>query len=204
MTQNKIYPKIAITGGYASGKSTACRFLKERGYLVFSADKIFSNLLRDEDFILSIYKILDISPTYYNSKLYYDRKLVSETLFCDGEKSIKLNEFTHKRVYEIIEELYETNKNRKIAFEIPLLFEGNKQNDFDYVIVIYRNLEDRIKFGALRDKITPEQAELRIKNQIDYDNNPPSGHTYIYNNGSKADLKVEIERVIKEIERRSS
>ena len=163
MTQNKIYPKIAITGGYASGKSTACRFLKERGYLVFSADKIFSNLLRDEDFLLSIYKILDISPTYYNSKLYYDRKLVSETLFCDGEKSIKLNEFTHKRVYEIIEELYETNKNRKIAFEIPLLFEGNKQNDFDYVIVIYRNVEDRIKFGALRDKIHPNKQNFALK-----------------------------------------
>ncbi len=200
MMQNNIFPKIAITGGYASGKTTVCEIFKQNGYLVFSADAIFADLLKNDDFVLEIYKILDIQPIFNNSKLFYDRKLIASIVFNDNEKHNLLNEFTHKAVYDEINSLYVKNKGQKIVFEIPLLFESKKEKDFDLVIVVCRNLENRISSGAIRDNISLFDAELRIKNQVNYDNINSVEHTYICNDGTLSALKMEVQRVIEQIE----
>ena len=43
--RNKI---VAVTGGIGSGKSTVCKAFKNLGCLVFSADEIYSELLKDK------------------------------------------------------------------------------------------------------------------------------------------------------------
>ena len=48
MKQNK---KIAVTGGIGSGKTLFCNILKEMGCAVFSCDKIYGELIKDEEFL---------------------------------------------------------------------------------------------------------------------------------------------------------
>ena len=50
--------KIAITGSLASGKSSAAKFIKEKKYLVFSADKCVDKIYKKKNIRLLIKKKL--------------------------------------------------------------------------------------------------------------------------------------------------
>lgn len=201
MQKVKTKLKIALTGGYASGKSTVLKRFAEKGFLTYSADLIYAELLENEEFVRKISEILGISFETVNGKLYFDRRLVSGLVFNDKEKLASLNSFTHKAVYDRINEIYDNCDNCKIIFEIPLLFEDGKQDDFDLVIVVMRNAESRIRAGALRDEISEDNAVLRIKNQFDYNKIAHSEHTLIYNDGSIDALNAEVDGLIEKIER---
>ena len=54
--------------------------------------------------------------------------------------------------------------------EVPLLFEENLQNKFDYVLIVLRSLSLRVESIVKRDSMTREKALNRIQNQFDYDN----------------------------------
>ena len=52
--------KIAITGSLASGKSSAAKFIKEKKYLVFSADKCVDKIYKKKNVRLLIKKKIKI------------------------------------------------------------------------------------------------------------------------------------------------
>ena len=205
MTQNNVKKlKIAITGGYASGKSSVLTRFFERGFKTYSADTIYKDLLKNEEFVLKICEILGVPPQKIDGKLTLNKKAVSNLVFNNKEKLNKLNSFTHNRVYEVINDIYRSSIDSKLVFEIPLLFESGKEGDFDIVIVVMKNTEERAKCGAERDNISIDEAYLRIKNQYNYDNVSKSEHTLIYNDDSVEELYAKVDRVIEDIERKIS
>ena len=140
--------KIAITGGIGSGKSTVLQYLKEKSYIVFSCDEIYRDLSNTYEFIEKLKKLFP--DAIVDGKL--DRKKLSNIVFKDKEELLKLNRLTHPLIMEKL--LYEMEKaSSGVVFaEVPLLFEGNYQTKFDYVIVVVRDLNDRIEAIKLRDK----------------------------------------------------
>ena len=158
--------KVAITGGIGSGKSTVAQYLREKGYPVFSCDEIYKEIYTTEEYQL---ELLSAFPDCaVNGRI--DKQLLTQRVFSDKNALSKLNEIAHKR---IMSELYERMENvaGEIAFaEVPLLFEGGYERDFDQVIVVLRNREKRINAAVLRDKTTSEAVLKRINSQYDYDN----------------------------------
>lgn len=65
--------------------------------------------------------------------------------------------------------------------EVPLLFEGGYEGQFDEVIVVLRPTEERISALAARDGMSRREALSRMQNQFDYEKNKISGHTLLYN-----------------------
>lgn len=192
--------KIAITGGIASGKSTVAKILKSYGYDVYSADEIYSELLHDYDVIEKISLLVGVEPILKNGKLILNRKAVSEKVFKDQNLLKKLNEYTHGLVYEKIDDIVNKNRRAKILFfEIPLLFESKKDGGYDEVIVVKRNLNERIVGAMKRSGLSEKEVLERIKNQIDYDNFDFTKHTVIYNDGTLNDLEGEVEKILKKL-----
>ncbi|MBO5712648.1 MAG: dephospho-CoA kinase [Clostridia bacterium] len=190
----KVY---GITGGIGSGKSVVSSIIKGLGYTVFSADEVYTNLLKTGDFSKQIYTLLGLQ---FNSEKGFNRKEVASVVFNDKNKLKVLNTFTHDKV---MAELMRLNANEKgvIFNEVPLLFEGGYQNMYDGVIVVYRNLEDRINAVVNRDNISQEEVLKRIKNQFNYENNDISAHTIIVNDGVYENLVDNVKAVISEIEK---
>ena len=190
----KIY---AITGGIGSGKSLVSEIIKGLGYTVFSADVVYANLLKTGDFSRQIYDVLNLN---YDSEKGFDRKEVSAVVFNNESKLKLLNEFTHNKV---MNELVRLSKNETgiVFHEVPLLHENGFESRYDGVIVIYRNLEDRISSVISRDGLSKEEVLKRIKNQFDYENNDISAHTIIVNDGVKDNLTDKVKAVISEIEK---
>lgn len=192
--------KIAITGGIASGKSTVAKILKSYGYAVYSADEIYSDLLSDRDVIEKISLLVGVEPILKDGKLTLNRKAVAEKVFNDKNLLKKFNDYTHGLVYDKIDEIADKNSQAKILFfEIPLLFESGKQGDYDQVIVVKRDLKERIHGAMKRSGLSENEVKKRIKNQIDYDNFDFTKHTVIYNDGTQNDLEGEVEKILKKL-----
>lgn len=188
----KIY---AITGGIGSGKSTVAGIIKNCGYAVLSADATYANLIKTPTFSKKIYDALGLE---YNELKGFDSKEVSAAVFDNAEKLKTLNSITHNK---IISEMFKLSEScgDVVFHEVPLLFEGGYQNRYDGVIIVKRNLNDRIKSVTLRDGLTENQIKKRIKNQFDYENLTNFKHTVIENDGDLNNLKRKTMAVLDEI-----
>ena len=183
---------IAITGGIGSGKSSVLHYLSEMGYPIFSCDQIYREVIRTPAYI---HKISEAFPTcIINNTI--DRKRLGEIVFNDTDKLSLLNSIAHPL---IMESLFSKMKDCKqeVAFaEVPLLFEGNYEKHFDGVIVVCRNIEERIRSIVQRDKITKDESLQRISSQFDYDNAEnrfkKCNAISIDNNGSVEELQAKI------------
>lgn len=183
MKQNSI--RIAVTGGIGSGKSSVCNIIKERGFTVFSCDEIYSELLEVGNVTSEIAGEFG-KGILTDGKV--DKKKLSECVFNDAAKLEKLNEITHKAIFDEI--FSRAEKSDGIVFvEVPLLFEGNYQSLFDGVIVVLRKVEDRISSVVLRDGLSQADVEKRIKKQHNYDNCDFAKYYVIHNDGNFNDLE---------------
>ena len=124
---------------------------------------------------------------------------------------VKSNVFNEK----IGEIFYKLSKNYSLLFldeqllfnesafaEVPLLFENGYEKDFDGIIVVLRNIEDRIASLELRDGTEKEEILKKMAAQFDYQNNlkylkERSNIYLITNNGTVGDLEFEIEKIVK-------
>ena len=182
MKQNK---RIAITGGMGSGKSTVARFIADLGYTVISCDEVYSELLQDKSFTALIGHefsgVLEDDGSLNRAKL-------SRIVFNGGEGELKkLNALTHPVI--IAHALQKTEDEKLCFIEVPLLFEGGYERLFDGVIVVLRDLNERISSVVERNKIRAEEALLRIKRQINYENLDFTKYYVIHNSSNLAHLK---------------
>ena len=192
MTQNNY--KFAITGGIGSGKSTVAEIIRRQNYAVFSCDAIYEELLHNQDFLNNIAhefgEVLNPDGTLNRSKL-------AEKVFNDKAALDRLNALTH---LAIMEEVFKRSKGLKISFtEVPLLFESGFEGYFDGVIVVLRDLDERIAAVSRRDKIDRESVILRIKSQFNYENNEFAKYYVIHNDGNLSNLEQKTDDILKKI-----
>ena len=192
MMQNNF--KFAITGGIGSGKSTVAEIIRRQNYAVFSCDAIYEELLRDKEFLNNLSREFGevIKP---DGTL--DRRKLSEKVFNDKAALVRLNAITHPA---IMEEVFKRSKGIKISFtEVPLLFESGLEGDFDGVIVVLRDINERISSVSKRDEIDAESVNLRIKSQFNYENNDFAKYYVIHNDGKFDDLEQKTVEILEKI-----
>lgn len=186
--------KIAVTGGIGSGKSTVLKAFKEMGYPCFSCDEIYNAVFESADYKNSLVRALGCD-ILTDGRL--DRKKISAIVFSDKNKLAALNAAAHPL---IMERLYSEMDKYPLSFaEVPLLFESGRQDDFNKVIIVYRDKNARILSVMARDGCTRYEAERRIACQANYEKLLPLGYTVIYNDGDELSLKKKAEEFIENL-----
>lgn len=156
--------RIAITGGIGSGKSMAGRLLREMGYPVFSCDEIYKDVLRSPEYIKKIESYFSTVVT--NGEI--DRAKLAEIVFHDEGKRRTLNGLAHPLVMETLRKEMDVCDSNLVFAEVPLLFEGNFEGEFDCVLVIERELSERVQAVQERDHVDANAVKSRIQTQFDY------------------------------------
>ncbi len=125
---------IAVTGPFASGKSTFVRMLGDLGAQTASADEIVHQLLRwDEN------AIADISERFGSGVLGeegVDRKALGRVVFGDPQKLSELEGVLHPLVHDETDRLMSFCCCEVFVVEIPLLFEAGRGEDFDRTVAV--------------------------------------------------------------------
>ncbi len=188
--------KVAITGGIGSGKSAVAGIIKDRGYKVYSCDAIYAELLEDGPFLETLANCFG-NEIIRSGRL--DRKLLSQLVFKDRSALKRLNEISHP---EVMRRAFSLMEGNKISFlEVPLLFENGLEKNFDRVIVVLRDIAERIKSVVLRNGIGEDEVLMRIKSQFNYDNANFAKYYVIHNDGNLSDLGQNTYEILDKIEK---
>ena len=131
--------KIAITGNIGTGKSTVAKILKEFGLKVFESDEIVNKILEEKE-VLDELKItfgkkikeLFISQTSLN------KKELGNFVFSNKKELCKLESIIHPKIKIQKEIFLSKNSNESVLFfDIPLLFEKNMAEKFNFVFYTF-------------------------------------------------------------------
>ncbi len=181
---------IAVTGGIGSGKSTFCALLQDKGFPVFSCDKIYAELLAEGRLNDSLRNAF---PECFDEKG-LNRRALAEAVFANERKLYALNEITHP---EILRELFSRAEKFPFCFaEVPLLYEEGLENFFDGVIALRRNRKKRICAVKQRDGISEQEVEQRIARQFPEDRLEEKECFLLENDGTLSDLSKKADEAI--------
>ncbi|MFC4893150.1 dephospho-CoA kinase [Pseudofrancisella aestuarii] len=200
MSITNTYP-IGITGGIASGKSTASAILKEKLNLtVVCADQISRDITKKPTVIKKIAEQFGES-VIINKQV--NRAKLREIITNSKEAKKWLEDYLHPVINRELRKQVRESETELTIVDIPLLSPYNIKH-YDYlkkVIVVKSELETRIKRLMDRDGKNRQQAVAFIKLQIsDEQRDKIASFTIDNTNLSEEELETKLKDVIKEIE----
>lgn len=152
---------IGITGGTGCGKTTLLTEIEKLGGLVLDCDKIYHELLRTDEAMLS--KIERRFPGTVTEGV-LDRKKLGGIVFADEKALLDLNQITHSAVKEEVLRRMEQGP-KLVAIDAIALFEGHLAELCDVTVAVTAPAEIRVRRLMLRDGISEEYARSRIAAQ---------------------------------------
>jgi dephospho-CoA kinase len=148
---------VAVTGPFASGKSTLVRFLGELpGTETASSDEIVHHLLKNDRRTIS--RIVERFGEDVRGPDGIDRKALAREVFRDAGALRDLEEILHPLVRSETDRRIEGSIAELFVVEIPLLFETGRGGDFDFTVAVTVPEERRRAWAAGRGL---DEAALR-------------------------------------------
>ena len=190
--------KLGLTGTIASGKSEVASILKERGIPVFNSDECAKEVYKEDNKCYKkVIKLLGEDIVVRNKVDYHK---VSEIIFNDETIRKALNNIIHPYVRSEMKKFFNKHKKEEIVCaEVPLLFEAKLEEEFDKILVITSSKEIAFKRMKKYRAYTKKECEKRYNSQIDPKIQILKGDFVIYNDTTIKNLKVEVDRVLEEI-----
>ncbi len=186
---------IGLTGGIASGKTTAARIFRECGLTVIDSDDIVKDLWKNDKKMVQI-----IESTFGYPMDEIGKKRLAQAIFEDKVKRLALNSIVHPRVFNRIEIEKRKHKNEPILIiDMPLLIEVNYIPRVDQVILIYLDQETQKQRLMLRDHVSEEDAIKRMSSQMSLEDKKAYADVIIDNTKSIDDLQSQILAFLKTI-----
>ncbi len=190
---------VGLTGGIASGKSTASKILKKLGAKIIDADKLAKEISNRIEVIEEIQN--KICSDILNEENKIDRKKLKEIVFNDKKKLEILNNIFHPKVMEELKKIKSNHlKNDIIVFDIPLLFESGIDSMCEETILVYINKKTQIERIVKRDKITIDMAKKIINSQMSLEEKKKRAGILIDNNKSYWHLNQEVNKIYAKIQ----
>lgn len=207
MNQNSKPYVIVITGGIASGKTEASKYLRELGYTVLDSDQIVHNgYKKDTELYKSLVSIF--SRNILDESQNIDRQRLGKIVLSDDEKLNKLNGIVHKYVIDELISGVDKCTDKLVFLDIPLIFEQKDTLDgmnlsYDEIWLVYVSEETqkkRLMQRAIAENKNVEQTLSIIKKQMPIEEKRRLADRIINNEGTIEDLRKEIVEILTLIE----
>jgi dephospho-CoA kinase len=139
---------IAVTGPFASGKSTFVRLLGELGAETVSADEIVHDLLAEDRTTIS--RVVERFGDDVRGERGVNRRALGRKVFGDPEALRDLEDILHPLVRRETQRRIAVSEAGLFVAEVPLLFEGGSGADYDYTVAVVVPEERRRAWAAER------------------------------------------------------
>ena len=178
---------ICLTGGIASGKSSAAMLLESLGAKVIDADKLGHRSYQKGT--LTYDKLVKaFGSKIIRSDGEIDRKILGTIVFKEKKLLRKLTDIVWPSIRLMaereIEALKKTDKKTTIVFEAAVLIEAGWETIGTETWVIEVTPEVAIKRILLRDQISQSEAQARINSQLTNRERAAKADKIITNNDS--------------------
>ncbi len=185
---------LGLTGGIATGKSTAAGYLREFGAEIIDADNISRQVMRQD------------GPAYEDVVAHFggeilredgsiDRKRLGELVFNDSKQRQKLEKLTHPYIIERLKNRLAQKKYApRVVAVVPLLYEADLEELFREVWVISCSQETQLERLQERNNISRADACQRLSAQLDIKEKEKRADLVIKNDGSREELRKRIKK----------
>ena len=196
---------IGLTGGIATGKSTAAEYLEKKGARIIDADQISHKISQKGEKGWQLV-VEEFGEAILKENGEFDREKLGEIVFSDPVKRKKLESILHPLIIsEMKEQAHHYLENDEIViFMAPLLYEAGLARFCDQVWVISSSKDNQLKRLAERNGFKREEALKRIESQMSLEEKEARADTIIENDSKIEDLKSKLDlnwkRVLKGVD----
>ena len=179
---------IGITGGIASGKTSASNYLKSKGCYVFNADYISKEILKNNTTIQK--KLLN----KFGNEIISNKKINSYKLAQVAFNNKKNQKILNNIFWpEINKKLFQDIKDKKKMFSIyivdaALIIESKLYTKLDLTLLIISSKKNRMARIIKKNQFNLEQAKKIMNLQLPDNQKKQKADTLILNNGSMNDF----------------
>jgi dephospho-CoA kinase len=158
---------FGLTGGIASGKSTAAARLRARHVPVIDADALAREVVAPGTEGLAAL-VEAFGPDILDASGALDRKRLGRIAFADADARVRLNAITHRRIAERMQrrasELAAAGEPLA-CYEAALIVENGLADLFRPLVVVSCPEDVQIARARARDGISEEEALARVRSQ---------------------------------------
>lgn len=187
------YKLVGLTGQTGAGKGLVSSVFSEKGWGIIDADRLAREALAPN------------SPALYGLCAAFgddiikddgtvDRPLLAKKAFSSRQNTDTLNALTHPYILQLVLKNIDELVSRgitNILYDAPQLIESRSHLLCDHVITVLAKEEIRLERIMSRDKLSRENALLRIKAQHGEDFYIDNSDTVIENNGTQEEILQE-------------
>ena len=177
---------IGLTGGIATGKSTAAQVLRELGARIIDADEISRASTKPggaaAEAVLRMFGTLD-------------RRELGKIVFADERKRLELEEIVHPIVISEVRTQLMNMGDTLAVLDVPLLFESGMDAMADEIWVTAVSQEEQVRRICERDGLNEKAALARIHAQMSTEEKIRRADCVIDTSGPQTQTRVRIEQL---------
>jgi dephospho-CoA kinase len=183
---------IAVTGPFASGKSTFVRLLGELGAETVSADEIVHDLLAEDRTTIS--RVVERFGDDVRGERGVNRRALGRKVFGDPEALRDLEDILHPLVRRETQRRIAVSEAGLFVAEVPLLFEGGSGADYDYTVAVV--VPERRRRAWAAERGVDEAALMAIETrQLPQEEKARRADIVVQNDGDVDKLKKQAEEL---------
>lgn len=198
----KKLPILGLTGGIATGKSTAVQLFQALApsCVIFDADHCVAEFYKTEQMAEAIEK--QFGSDYIQPEGVNKVKL-RQLIFSQKTAKKQLEDLIHPHVYkeclDLLKKVKQTSAAECFIADVPLLFEGrfNFGQDQNLVIAVSKNTQrERLK---KRNGFNDATIDAILQSQLPLDQKIALADTVFWNEGKPTILKIQIQRFLDDL-----
>ena len=164
MPNNELPVVVGLTGGIGSGKTTVAKLFIQLGVPVYFADYEAKALMNRSKVIKRKLKALFGEEAYLNNRL--NKNYIANAIFTDYKLLEKMNAIVHPKVGAHFVRWLKKQNTPYILKEAAIIFENNLQDQYNYIITVIADKEERVKRVMDRDNKTRVEVLNIMDNQL--------------------------------------
>ena len=192
---------VGLTGGIASGKSTAASLLRQLGAEIIDADQIAREILQPgQEAWQEIVAAFGAGILREDKTI--DRERLRKIIFQDEKARKRLEAITHPRIRTLAQERMQrlaADGAQIIIYEAPLLFENQVHLWLRPVIVVACDLATQKRRLKERDGLSQEEIQRHLDAQMTLAEKRRLADFIIENNGDLEELRRQVKEVWEKI-----
>ena len=194
---------LGLTGAFGGGKSTVLEYFKKQSWHTFDADRACHDMYDsgDEELLSNIREIFGNQAVTAENKV--DRSVIAQAAFAQPEKMKALTAVLYPLLEKRMQKEIDLCREKGIhgIFEVPLLFESKYEHFFDAVLTLWTDPELR-KIRLRNRNYSPEEMKKRDAKQLDPALKLEYADFAVINNGSLEMLNLQLNELIRQIEKK--
>jgi len=183
--------RVGLTGGIASGKSTAARFFGSLGVPIIDTDQLARDVVEPGQPPLE--RLVErFGPSILTPDGHLDRPALRSIVFSDPKARADLEALTHPAIGAAVEARSAAAGGQYQILVIPLLVEKGLGSQLDRVLVVDCDEELQIRRLQARDGSTLEEARAILNAQASRSARLRAAHDVLKNEGDMGAVRDQV------------